>query len=77
MTFLQWFGWIFLASIYIVCIFTVCMLTFQKGHILLGIVGIIFPFLWLVGAILPAKEGSRYAVTHEIRQQAYVESVTR
>jgi hypothetical protein len=77
MTFLQWFGWIFLASIYIVCLFTVCMLTFRKGYTLLGLIGIIFPFLWLLGAILPAKDGSRYAVSQGIRQQAYVETVTR
>ena len=51
-------------AMYIVCIFTVCMMTFQKGHTLLGIVGIFLPFLWLIGAVLPAKPGSRYALAH-------------
>lgn len=66
-------GWFFSAMfsvVYIVALFTVCMLTFQKGHTLLGIVGIFLPFLWLVGAILPAKAGSRYAAQHATVQQA-------
>ncbi|MBV9173121.1 MAG: hypothetical protein JOZ81_23905 [Chloroflexi bacterium] len=49
-----------LFAIYLVCLFTVCLLTFRKGHTILGIVGIFFPFLWLIGAVLPAKRGSRY-----------------
>jgi hypothetical protein len=58
---LDWFltSWLFI--IYIFCLFTVCLLTFKKGHIALGILGIFFPFLWLIGAILPAKPGSQYA----------------
>jgi hypothetical protein len=38
----------------------VCRLTFEKGHTVLGIVGIFMPFLWLIGAIMPAKPGSRF-----------------
>ena len=66
-------GWIFSAMfwvVYVVALFTVCMLTFQKGHTLLGIVGIFLPFLWLIGAILPAKPGSRYAAQQATVQQA-------
>jgi hypothetical protein len=44
----------------IVAIFTVCMMMFQKGHTVLGILGIFLPILWLIGAILPAKRASRY-----------------
>jgi hypothetical protein len=36
------------------------MLTFRKGHVLLGILGIFIPLLWLVGAILPPRPGSTY-----------------
>lgn len=54
-----------LLAFYIACLFTVCRLTFQKGHKLLGIVGIFFPFLWLVGAILPAKPGSQFAIAQQ------------
>jgi hypothetical protein len=66
MTGLEWILWIILVAFYICCVFTVCLLTFQKGHTLLGIVGIFIPLLWLVGAILPARQGS----TYEARQRA-------
>ena len=39
--------------IYLVLLFTVAVLTFRKGHWVLGLIGIIFPILWLVGAVLP------------------------
>jgi hypothetical protein len=60
MNFLDWFLSSALFVIYVVCLFTVCLLTFRKGHVILGIVGIFFPFLWLIGAVLPPKRGSRY-----------------
>ena len=66
-------GWFFSAmfwAVYIIALFTVCKLTFQKGHTLLGIVGIFLPFLWLIGAILPAKPGSRYAAQQATAQPA-------
>jgi hypothetical protein len=72
MTGLEWFFAIALFTIYIGCIFTVCMLTFQKGHTILGIVGIFFPILWLIGAILPAKPGSRYELSQQMAMQADV-----
>jgi hypothetical protein len=43
----------FMLIIYIVAVFTVAGLTFSKGHWILGILGIFFPFLWLIGAVLP------------------------
>ena len=46
---------------YIVCLFTVCAMTFAKGRTVLGLAGIFLPFLWLIGAVLPAKPGSRFA----------------
>ena len=64
-------GWLFSAMfwvVYIVALFTVCSMTFQKGHTLLGIVGIFLPFLWLIGAVLPAKPGSRFALQHGTAQ---------
>jgi hypothetical protein len=51
-----------LFAMYIVCLFTVCAMTFAKGRTVLGIVGIFLPFLWLIGAVLPAKPGSRFAI---------------
>jgi hypothetical protein len=56
--------------LYICLLFTVCVMTFQKGHIALGIIGIFFPFLWLIGAILPARPGSRYAQAETMRYRA-------
>ena len=67
MTALEWILWVTLSSIYIVCLFTVCLLTFRKGYLVLGIIGIFLPFLWLVGAVLPAKPGSTYDVQQRAR----------
>jgi hypothetical protein len=53
------------------------MMTFKKGHIVLGIVGIFLPFLWLIGAILPPKRGSRYEVEHAMHQRAAMDQMTR
>ena len=39
----------------LVLVFTIALLTFRKGHWVLGIVGFIFPILWLIGAILPTR----------------------
>ena len=61
MSFMEWTLWFFLATFYIFCLFTVCLLTFRKGYTGLGIIGIFVPFVWLVGAMLPAKAGSTYA----------------
>jgi uncharacterized membrane protein YbaN (DUF454 family) len=51
-------------------------MTFQKGHVLLGILGIFLPFLWLIGAILPAKPGSVYAVKEAARYQTHGNRMT-
>jgi len=68
--------WIFTSTLFILyffLLFTVCVMTFQKGHVVLGIVGIFVPFLWLIGAILPAKPGSRYEIQQATRYQAQYE----
>jgi hypothetical protein len=51
--------------------------TFRKGHALLGILGIVFPILWLIAAILPAKRGSRFAVEQATRYPATMADMTR
>jgi len=56
----EWIWGIALLTIYFFCLFTVCSLTFRKGYTVLGIVGIFMPILWLIGAILPAKDGSAF-----------------
>ena len=44
-----------LGILYLVLIATLAVMTFRKGHWVLGLIGFIFPFLWLIGAILPSR----------------------
>ncbi len=76
MTFLEWTLAFVLFSIYITCVFTVCSMTFQKGYTLLGIMGIFLPILWLIGALLPAKPGSRLDVAMQMRYQSQMREMT-
>ncbi len=49
-------GWaILMGVLYLVLILTIAVLSFRKGHWVLGLLGFIFPVLWLIGAILPAR----------------------
>ena len=73
----QWMAWMFLFMFYITCLFTVCGLTFRKGRTILGIVGIFMPLLWLIGAVLPAKPGSRYEVEQQMATQAQVRNYSQ
>jgi hypothetical protein len=48
-------GWFWgLGILYLVLIATLAVMTFRKGHWVLGLIGFIFPILWLIGAILPS-----------------------
>ena len=67
MSAMEWVLWSSLLAIYLVCLFTVCSLTFRKGYTALGIVGIFLPFLWLIGAVLPPKQGSAYDLEERAR----------
>lgn len=64
-------------SFYICFIFTVAITTFKKGYMLLGILGIFFPFLWLIGAVLPAKEGSSLWIQKAVRDDETYRELTR
>jgi len=66
-----------LGIVYITCIITVCYYTFLKGYWLLGLLGFLLPILWLIGAILPAKHGSRYEVREARRNELMLEQMTR
>jgi len=49
-------GWaILMAIIYVVLIFTLAVMSFRKGHWILGLLGFIVPILWLIGAVLPSR----------------------
>ena len=77
MSSLDWVFSTLLFVMYFFLLFTVCFMTFQKGHIVLGILGIFIPFLWLIGAVLPAKPGSRYEVQQAMRYQTQMNQMTR
>jgi hypothetical protein len=55
----DWFLAIGLGVLYLVLLFTLAVMTFRKGHWVLGLIGFIFPVLWLVGAVLPARRRRR------------------
>jgi hypothetical protein len=76
MTVLDWILSVLLFAVYFVCLFTVCLLTFKKGYTVLGIVGIFIPFLWLIGAILPAKRGSQFEIAEARRREAMMGQMT-
>ena len=50
-----WFWGIGLGIIYLVLLFTLAVMTFRKGHWVLGLIGFILPILRLIGAVLPDK----------------------
>jgi hypothetical protein len=49
-----------LSIIYVVLLVTLGILTFRKGHWVLGLIGFLFPVLWLVGAVLPDHRHHRH-----------------
>jgi hypothetical protein len=44
--------WILLGIIYFAVMVTLGVATLRKGHVVLFCVGIVFPFLWLIGALI-------------------------
>jgi hypothetical protein len=48
-----------MSILYLVLIVTIALLTFRKGHWVLGLFGFVFPFLWVIGAILPSRRAYR------------------
>jgi hypothetical protein len=55
MTGTDWLVTIGFVALYLVLLFTLAVLTFRKGHWVLGLIGIVFPVLWVIGAILPSR----------------------
>jgi hypothetical protein len=77
MSWIQWILWTIIVCLYITCLFTVCVMTFRKGRTVLGVIGIFIPLLWLIGAWLPAREGSRYDIDQGIAYSQQMEQYTR
>jgi hypothetical protein len=44
--------WLILAVVYIALFLTLALTTLRKGHFVLFWVGIIFPVLWIIGAVI-------------------------
>jgi len=51
----EWVLYGCLAVGYLILLFTCGTRTFQRGHLVLGFLGILLPVLWLVGALLPPR----------------------
>ena len=46
------FLWILLAVLYLTALVSLGVSTLRKGHSAMFIVGIVFPILWIVGALM-------------------------
>jgi hypothetical protein len=46
------FLWVVLGALYLTALIVLGIATLRKGHYFLFFVGIIFPFLWIVGALI-------------------------
>ena len=44
--------WILLATLYVIAVFTIAMTTLRKGHTAMFWFGFLFPFLWIIGALM-------------------------
>lgn len=51
----SWVLLLLVGAAYFACLFTVGVITFRKGRLLLLVLGVFLPLLWFVGALLPAK----------------------
>jgi hypothetical protein len=59
MSLFEWVLGLALVVVYLACMFWVGARTFQRGHLVLGILGVLLPPIWFVGAFLPDRKGSR------------------
>lgn len=53
--------WIFLGALYLTLFIAVGLATLRKGHYVLFFFGIIFPLLWIIGALLGPTESAEAA----------------
>lgn len=69
MTGLEWSLSGVLVVLYIALLCTVGVLTFRKGYLAFGILGFVFPILWLIGAVLPRLPSDRFDDAEYQREQ--------
>jgi len=53
------FLWLLLAVVYVTLFVTLALTTLRKGQYFLFWVGIIFPVLWILGALMPPTAGAQ------------------
>ena len=53
--------WLLLGTLYVVLFVMLGLATFRKGHYVLFFVGIIFPLLWIIGAMIGPTEAAETA----------------
>jgi len=46
------FLWVVIAVVYLMILVTLGLATLRKGHMFLFFLGIILPFLWVIGALI-------------------------
>ena len=46
------FLWFLLGALYLAALIVLGVATLRKGHYILFVVGIVFPLLWIVGALM-------------------------
>ena len=46
------FIWFMLAALYLTALISLGMATLRKGHVFLFVFGIVFPLLWIIGAMI-------------------------
>src|SRR5207249_361758 len=51
-SFMSTFLWIVLGALYLAAVITLGVATLRKGHYMLFVFGIVFPLLWIVGALM-------------------------
>lgn len=63
--------------LYIALVLTTGVMTYQKGRIGLFLLGFIFPVLWIIGAMMSPKVGSKRYIDAQERLNADVQKYTR
>ena len=53
--------WLIIAAVYLAALVVLGVSTLRKGHSVLFWVGILFPVLWIVGALMPPTANARAA----------------
>jgi vacuolar-type H+-ATPase subunit I/STV1 len=55
------FLWFLFAAVYLACLVSLGMSTLRNGHRILFFVGIFFPVLWIIGALIAPAPGAAVA----------------